>query len=117
MEDVKFYYTLAHKDEWSSFGVILAVIANVIVMGYLIYQFLEKLSKVELKRIKISLLVFDGIYFIINIGCIFLVLMHNVFEDKVDRDTLAFTMKTQRILYSILSITIWTKSLEYLKLF
>lgn len=83
VDKVLFYYTLKHKEKWSPFLTILAVIINIGIMVALIRQFIIKVSIVGFKSLKKSLLVVDAIYFIINSITIIFIIFHNVFDREL----------------------------------
>ena len=83
VENVLFYNTLKHKEKWSPFLTILAVVINIAIMVALIRQFIIKVSIVGFKSLKKSLLVVDAIYFIINTITIIFIIFHNVFDSEL----------------------------------
>jgi hypothetical protein len=74
---------LIHKEKWSAIPTIFAVLANIVVMLLLVGQFYQKGKNVGFARTKVSLVIFDGIYFIGNSICIYFILNHNILEKNI----------------------------------
>ena len=80
VENVKFFNTLLHTPNWSPIPTIITAFANIFVMLWLIKYFYDKLKVVTFKGLKLTLLIADVIYIVLNSICIFFVLFHSIIE-------------------------------------